>query len=261
MLLLNGFNLFRLLKANAVSIPQCYTSYLSPISSQKLFNEVRCLVPKERHKSQESPFETPYVVRIHNHHELAEPKEVFTFCHPNWKLSSENAAAQFFMSDEEWGKKFEFKSVSFNCENSEEKSSGNEKKEDNMELSSENLKNGNDGKKIDINNNEHNRRHKTLKFKINHDTTMHGFAGYFRCSLYKDVEISIEPNTHSPGMFSWFPIFFPLKSPMCLNSGSDLEVDFWRCCNDQKVWYEWVVTSPTPCEIHNPKGRSYIIGL
>lgn len=40
---------------------------------------------------------------------------------------------------------------------------------------------------------------------------MHGFAGYFESQLYKDVMISIHPETHSPGMFSWFPIYFPIK--------------------------------------------------
>lgn len=33
--------------------------------------------------------------------------------------------------------------------------------------------------------------------------------------LYKNITLSIEPNTYSPEMFSWFPIFFPLK--VCRN--------------------------------------------
>ena len=40
---------------------------------------------------------------------------------------------------------------------------------------------------------------------------MHGFAGYFEAVLYKEVKLSIRPETHSPGMFSWFPILFPVK--------------------------------------------------
>lgn len=41
--------------------------------------------------------------------------------------------------------------------------------------------------------------------------TMHGFAGYFDSMLFDDVHISINPKTHTPGMFSWFPLYFPLR--------------------------------------------------
>jgi protein arginine N-methyltransferase 5 len=43
---------------------------------------------------------------------------------------------------------------------------------------------------------------------------MHGFAGYFDAELYKDVHLSIFPPTHTPNMFSWFPIYFPLRTPV-----------------------------------------------
>ena len=32
------------------------------------------------------------------------------------------------------------------------------------------------------------------------DSELHGFGGYFECTLYKDVMISITPQTQSPGM-------------------------------------------------------------
>lgn len=63
-----------------VSIPSSYTSYLAPLSSSKLYNEVRGC--RERDKDPECHFETPYVVRLHNFHQLAEPKACFTFTHP-----------------------------------------------------------------------------------------------------------------------------------------------------------------------------------
>lgn len=56
-----------------------------------------------------------------------------------------------------------------------------------------------------------NRRHGTLQFRVTEDSVMHGLAGYFEATLYKDVKLSIRPQTHSPGMFSWFPILFPIK--------------------------------------------------
>ena len=38
-------------------------------------------------------------------------------------------------------------------------------------------------------------------FTVDMDSELHGFGGYFECTLYKDVMISITPQTHSPGMF------------------------------------------------------------
>ncbi|KAF5456626.1 hypothetical protein F2P56_026091 [Juglans regia] len=109
-----------------------------------------------------------------------------------------------------------------------------------------------------------NQRHKKLRFEIPSDTgsaMVHGFAGYFDATLYKDVHLGIEPSTATPNMFSWFAIFFPLRTPVIVHSGSTLEVHFWRCCSPTKVWYEWCVTSPCPSPIHNSNGRSYWVGL
>ena len=56
-----------------------------------------------------------------------------------------------------------------------------------------------------------NTRYEVLQFQILEDSVCHGLAGYFEAILYKDVTLSIKPETHSTGMFSWFPILFPLK--------------------------------------------------
>ncbi|KAK5817097.1 protein arginine N-methyltransferase 1.5 [Gossypium arboreum] len=109
-----------------------------------------------------------------------------------------------------------------------------------------------------------NQRYKKLHFVIPSDTgsaIVHGFAGYFDATLYKDVHLGIEPSMATPNMFSWFAIFFPLRQPICVQPGSPLEVHFWRCCGSTKVWYEWCVTSPRPSPIHNSSGRSYWVGL
>uniref|UniRef100_A0AAY5EXN2 Protein arginine N-methyltransferase 5 n=1 Tax=Electrophorus electricus TaxID=8005 RepID=A0AAY5EXN2_ELEEL len=179
------------LKDDGVSIPSSYTSFLAPLSSSKLYNEVRSC--RERDKDPECHFETPYVVRLHNFHQLADPKPCFTFVHPT----------------------------------------------------------------TDMNNN----RYQCLRFTVACNSVLHGFAGYFETTLYKDVMLSIRPETHSPGMFSWFPILFPLKQPVPLAGGDDVGVKFWRCNNGKKVWYEWAVTEPVCSAIHNPAGRSYTIGL
>lgn len=89
----------------------------------------------------------------------------------------------------------------------------------------------------------------------------HGFAGYFESVLYKDVLLSIYPPTATHNMFSWFPIYFPLREPLHLAAGQPLEAHMWRCVGGHKVWYEWCVAGPVPSHIHNPGGRSYYVGL
>lgn len=112
--------------------------------------------------------------------------------------------------------------------------------------------------------NKSNQRYTKLRFEVPIDTgsaMVHGFAGYFDATLYKDVHLGIEPSMTTPNMFSWFPIFFPLRTPLCIHPGSHIEVHFWRCCGPTKVWYEWCVTWPSPSPVHNCNGRSYWVGL
>ncbi|OBS73124.1 hypothetical protein A6R68_12326 [Neotoma lepida] len=181
------------LKDDGVSIPGEYTSFLAPISSSKLYNEVRAC--REKDRDPEAQFEMPYVVRLHNFHQLSAPQPCFTFSHPNRDPMIDN------------------------------------------------------------------NRYCTLEFPVEVNTVLHGFAGYFETVLYRDITLSIRPETHSPGMFSWFPILFPIKQPITVREGQSICVRFWRCSNSKKVWYEWAVTAPVCSSIHNPTGRSYTIGL
>lgn len=89
----------------------------------------------------------------------------------------------------------------------------------------------------------------------------HGFAGFFDSVLYKDVMLSTHPDTHTPNMYSWFPIYFPLKEPVYVPAGAAIEMQMWRCVASHKVWYEWSVSQPTTTHIHNTNGRSYYVGL
>ncbi|KOB65567.1 Protein arginine N-methyltransferase [Operophtera brumata] len=68
-----------------------------------------------------------------------------------------------------------------------------------------------------------NRRAATVTWEVKQDNVMHGFGGYFDCSLYGGEMISIVPSTH----------------------------------NSHKVWYEWLVEvgDRATC-IHNTNGRS-----
>ncbi|EXJ74927.1 protein arginine N-methyltransferase 5 [Cladophialophora psammophila CBS 110553] len=92
--------------------------------------------------------------------------------------------------------------------------------------------------------NSHNARSCQLTFPIPHRGTCHGLAGYFETVLYKGVELSTNPDTmdqKSEGMISWFPIFFPLKTPLFLPDNSEISLTMWRKTDDRKVWYEWLV--------------------
>ncbi|KAK9801379.1 hypothetical protein WJX73_003164 [Symbiochloris irregularis] len=89
----------------------------------------------------------------------------------------------------------------------------------------------------------------------------HGFAGYFEATLFGDVTLSTHPTTHTPNMFSWFPIYFPLSTPVTCPAGCDIEVHIWRCTSLHKVWYEWALAQPQITGVHNMLGRSYHVGL
>eukprot|EP00741_Cyanophora_paradoxa_P021378 tig00021350_g20637.t1 len=180
----------RHMKEDGISIPCEYTSFAAPLSSSKLFNEVKAYNDLQH-------FETPYVVKIHNAHQLAEAQPVFVFHHPN------------------------------RCEPQPPDNS----------------------------------RYACLSFTTADAATMHGFVGYFHAKLYGDVYISIEPRTFSEGMFSWFPLFIPLRNPVYVPKGARITAHFWRNNSRQKVWYEWAVTEPVHSPVHNPNGRSYWIGL
>ncbi|XP_039286145.1 protein arginine N-methyltransferase 5 [Nilaparvata lugens] len=106
-----------------------------------------------------------------------------------------------------------------------------------------------------------NTRYAALEFDVKIPCVLHGFSGYFTTVLYRDIILSIHPDTHSPGMFSWFPIFFPIQDPIQLKAGDRLQVNFWRLVDKEKVWYEWAVTKPTTNPNHNTNGRSYSIKL
>jgi protein arginine N-methyltransferase 5 len=175
------------LKPDGISIPYRYTSYVSPVMSGKLHNEVAAY-------GDLAHWETGYVVKLHNFFALADPKPCFTFHHPDW----------------------EHRTLT---------------------------------------------RYHKMDFAAREAATLHGLAGYFDCYLYKDINYSIHPLTHTEGMFSWFPIFWPLRMPIQVHKGQTVTVEFWRLGDPKKVWYEWAVTAPEASPVHNPRGRSYGINL
>ena len=179
-----------LLRPDGVSIPQMYTSFLAPISTTKLYNNIRAYKDREH-------FETPYVVKAHKFYALAANQPVFKFEH---------------------GPK------------------DSESPPDNS-------------------------RSMTFTFARPAPDSpaayLHGFIGYFECVLYKDVLLSTRPESHTPNMFSWFPIFFPLQHPVTVEEGEEISLRMWRKATRTKVWYEYCVLGPAATHIHNVRGRSY----
>jgi type II protein arginine methyltransferase len=106
-----------------------------------------------------------------------------------------------------------------------------------------------------------NSRYAKLQFDVEEANVMHGFAGYFETTLYGQVKLSILPETFSEGMFSWFPLYFPIATPVYAQAGKPITVHMWRRSSSTKVWYEWAVSDPTTTAIHNPNGRSYSFAL
>eukprot|EP01113_Clastostelium_recurvatum_P032186 TRINITY_DN4095_c0_g1_i1.p1 TRINITY_DN4095_c0_g1~~TRINITY_DN4095_c0_g1_i1.p1 ORF type:complete len:640 (+),score=181.99 TRINITY_DN4095_c0_g1_i1:34-1953(+) len=209
----------RFLKPGGISIPCWYTSYVAPISSAKLWNEVKTY-------NDLAHFETPYVVKMHNIHQLAESQPLFTYHHPNQGHPPPPSS-----------------SSSSSASPSSSSSSSSTKPSLPTPIA------------ID------NDRYGTLSFRIEQSSTVHGLAGFFDACLYKDVHISINPQNFSTGMFSWFPLYFPLRVPVYVPPGGEITVHLWRLSTRTKVWYEWSLASPIHTTIHNPNGRSYWIGL
>ncbi|XP_025829621.1 protein arginine N-methyltransferase 5 [Agrilus planipennis] len=181
----------RFLKKTGISIPVSYTSYLAPLQSSKIYNEIKN--SKTADKTTESLYETPYIIHLVNYYQIAVSQPLFKFEHPNWNEVIDN---------DRYGK---------------------------------------------------------LRFPVLQNCVLTGFAGYFETVLYKDVILSINPQTYSVGMVSWFPIVFPLPEPVQVSKGETIEVAFWRSQNEEKVWYQWCLLSPHKGSIINPNGRSYFI--
>lgn len=93
--------------------------------------------------------------------------------------------------------------------------------------------------------NSHNVRTTSHSFTIGNASVIHGLAGYFEAHLYGDVMMSIHPDPArgSADMLSWFPIFFPLKEPLYVPAGAEVDVHLWRLTTGRKVWYEWSLES------------------
>ena len=80
-----------------------------------------------------------------------------------------------------------------------------------------------------------NNRYKSIKFTAKLDCYLHGFSGYFTSTLYKEIEISILPKTHTHGMASWYSMFLPIISPFVVKKGQSFSLQIWRKVKSDKM--------------------------
>ena len=157
-----------------ISIPHSYTSFLTPIAAPKLHADISA-----RTATDPTAPHTPYVVMLHSVDYLSITSNPSSPSSDSTPVLEPNPNIQRVWS-------FEHSPTTFPAPST----------------------------------NSHNTRQARLTFRTRDRGVCHGLAGYFETVLYPgteaepDVELSTNPLTmeqKSPGMMSWFPIFFPLK--------------------------------------------------
>ncbi|KAK1075925.1 hypothetical protein LTR33_009394 [Friedmanniomyces endolithicus] len=216
---------------HGISIPQSFSAHLTPIASPRLHSDLLSRASTDISLSVSEKWEIPYVVMLHQFDYLSTAAVPATAEGPRtpdvqqaWSFSHPVPA----------------------------------------EILAQARQRGAGGTAADTgtpytgpSTNDHNARSCTLRFACADRGVCHGLAGYFETVLYSSpndshknnnsaqqtIELSTNPVTmaeKSKDMISWFPIFFPLKTPLFIPDGGEMEVSMWRQTDDRKVWYEWV---------------------
>ena len=165
---------------HGISIPQSYTAFLTPIAAPNLHADILARTPTDK----EAP-NTPYVVMLHAVDYLSTTS---TTLPPSTSSTATDTASSSSSSTvaipvpphilPAWSFHHQPTTTAPSAQNT------------------------------------HNTRQARLDFPLKDRAVCHGLAGYFEAVLYPGVELSTHPHTmekKSPGMMSWFPIFFPLK--------------------------------------------------
>lgn len=223
---------------HGISIPSSYTAHFTPIAAPKLYADLSLSMIK----SNEQAFEIPYVVMLDQADFLSTvvPRQD----QPGSAVSSPT-------------KPKSFASLFASSTNSTRQSSASAKSNATSRTNTSSqpvispvihtawsFHHPNHSLPLPSSSNAHNARHCRLSFPIPNPGTCHGLAGYFETVLYPGVELSTNPinmDEKSAGMISWFPIFFPFKSPIWLPESGVVDVSMWRITDDRRVWYEWMM--------------------
>jgi type II protein arginine methyltransferase len=238
-------------KESTICIPSRFSSFLAPVSSLRLHSEVRsqAYYPNSACDGLDSApmgtlkvLETPYVVRSHAASQTHPEQRCWEFTHPSMSRNTndninirERVSHIEFPPDATYGAGY---SAGYGPLDQTIMS---------LVHSSARTQSG--------------------------SMFIHGFLGTFSATLYSStredttITLSTRPTDFSVGMFSWFPLFFPLKEPLYVPANATLSVSIWRKTDESKVWYEWTaeVSENGSCfgctHIHNPNGRSYFVRL
>lgn len=208
-------------QGHGVNIPQSYSAHFTPIATPRLYSDLLG-------RSGDDKWELPAVIMLHQYDDLCRinggsgqmQSTVFPELTPDvqdaWLFSHPLPPAILDQAEKRAGGTLDAGGFT-----------------------------GGDGK------NEHNVRSCHATFTAENRGVCHGLAGYFETVLYTpqdedavSIELSTNPLTmdqKSKDMISWFPIFFPLKTPLYVPDGGEIEVWMWRQTDDRKVWYEWSV--------------------
>lgn len=239
---LDDFYSTGLVKDTTICIPSNYTAYLAPVSSFRLHAEARAQAyfPSSGTEGLDSApmgtlraMETPYVVRSHAACQTHAEKACWDFSHPTPTPLKERTAHVVFPPDVTQGA-----------------GSGSGYRLFDPTVAS------------------------MAKASVvpSGPVMVHGFLGTFSAVLYRSkngslATLSTCPSSFSKGMFSWFPLYFPLREPILVPDGSTIVASVWRKTQDARVWYEWSAQVIRENQvlalthIHNPNGRSYYVKL
>lgn len=80
---------YRFSTENTISIPQSYTSHIAPISSYRMYQQM-----KDIRTSTNNTFDQIYVVRLANYYMISDTKELFTFEHRNLSIRRQEGENQ-----------------------------------------------------------------------------------------------------------------------------------------------------------------------
>jgi protein arginine N-methyltransferase 5 len=231
---------------HGISIPASYTAHLTPIATPKIHADLlgKSIVDKDS-------FEVPYVVMLHQFDYLSYFPESHDESPTNSAQTRDNGTPppEPVPNVQECWSFTHPQSSAILTQSALRRAGGTTGGSGGLS--------GGDGW------NEHNARFKQLTFPCASRGVCHGLAGYFETTLYSSqtadapiIELSTNPvtmATKSADLISWFPIFFPLKTPLNFPDESELVVNMWRMTDDRKVWYEWLIE--TFAVIDHGKGR------
>jgi type II protein arginine methyltransferase len=294
---------------HTISIPCEYTSYIAPVSSTKLYQQAcqQSLYPNASSTAcigYQQAIETPYVVRPHAASQMHTEQPCWSFKHGKDMLSysnnNQNNKTKNHRNDAEAADDLErTATISFGNSPSANPTFGAasgcgfQPVDEKVAMMLEQL--------------QSQQPQSSSSSSLLPCWILNGFLGTFTATLYysartgEKISLSTAPNHNfSTGMFSWFPLYFPLIDPILIPSSQhaviELSMDRCHCTDTSRVWYEWSVqvllpktqqpvtlatagnnngfaitthdhdeyTSPSllyVSPIHNPNGRSYHVAM